>query len=61
MRQAQKEGSALGDISAGLSYSVIKNALYKVIKLKSPEDLGKSVVVQGGTFLNDAVLCALER
>ncbi|MGI5918598.1 MAG: acyl-CoA dehydratase activase-related protein [Christensenellales bacterium] len=60
VRQAQKEGSALGDISAGLSYSVIKNALYKVIKLKSPEDLGKSVVVQGGTFLNDAVLCALE-
>jgi len=60
VRQAQKEGSALGDISAGLSYSVIKNALYKVIKLKSPEDLGKSVVVQGGTFLNDAVLRALE-
>jgi predicted CoA-substrate-specific enzyme activase len=60
VRQAQKEGAVLGGISAGLSYSVIKNALYKVIKLKSPEDLGKSVVVQGGTFLNDAVLRALE-
>ncbi len=60
VRQAQKEGATLGGISAGLSYSVIKNALYKVIKLKNPEDLGKSVVVQGGTFLNDAVLRALE-
>ncbi len=60
VRQAQKEGAVLGGISAGLSYSVIKNALYKVIKLKTPEDLGKSVVVQGGTFLNDAVLRALE-
>lgn len=61
VRQAQKEGAVLGGISAGLSYSVIKNALYKVIKLKSPEDLGKNVVVQGGTFLNDAVLRALEQ
>ncbi len=60
VRQAQKEGATLGGISAGLSYSVIKNALYKVIKLKNPEELGASVVVQGGTFLNDAVLRALE-
>jgi len=60
VRQAQKEGATLGGISAGLSYSVIKNALYKVIKLKNPDELGKSVVVQGGTFLNDAVLRALE-
>lgn len=60
VRQAQKEGASLGAISAGLSYSVIKNALYKVIKLKNPGDLGQNVVVQGGTFLNDAVLRALE-
>ncbi len=60
VRQAQKEGATLGGISAGLSYSVVKNALYKVIKLKNPDELGKSVVVQGGTFLNDAVLRALE-
>ncbi len=60
VRQAQKEGATLGGISAGLSYSVIKNALYKVIKLKKIEDLGENVVVQGGTFLNDAVLRALE-
>ncbi len=60
VRQAQKEGATLGGISAGLSYSVIKNALYKVIKLKNPDELGKNVVVQGGTFLNDAVLRAFE-
>lgn len=60
VRQAQKEGASLGDISAGLSYSVIKNALYKVIKLKNAADLGSGIVVQGGTFLNDAVLRALE-
>jgi len=60
VRQAQKEGATLGGISAGLSYSVIKNALYKVIKLKNPDDLGRHVVVQGGTFLNDAVLRAFE-
>lgn len=60
VRQAQKEGATLGGISAGLSYSVVKNALYKVIKLKNPDDLGQSVVVQGGTFLNDAVLRAME-
>ncbi len=60
VRQAQKEGASLGAISAGLSYSVVKNALYKVIKLKNAEELGKGIVVQGGTFLNDAVLRALE-
>ena len=60
VRQAQKECASLGGISAGLSYSVIKNALYKVIKLKNADELGKNVVVQGGTFLNDAVLRALE-
>lgn len=60
VRQAQKEGVTLGGISAGLSYSVIKNALNKVIKLKNPEELGQNVVVQGGTFMNDAVLRALE-
>jgi hypothetical protein len=51
VKQAQKEGVSIGDISAGLSYSVIKNALYKVIKLKGPEELGDKVIVQGGTFL----------
>ena len=61
VRQAQKEGTTLAGISAGLSYSVIKNALYKVVKLKSPDELGKRVVVQGGTFLNDAVLRAFEQ
>ncbi len=61
VRQAQKEGATLAGISAGLSYSVVKNALYKVIKLKNPGDLGKRVVVQGGTFLNDAVLRAFEQ
>ena len=60
VRQAQKEGVTLGGISAGLSYSVIKNALFKVIKMKDPDELGRHVVVQGGTFLNDAVLRAFE-
>lgn len=60
VKQAQKEGVSVGDISAGLSYSVIKNALYKVIKLRSPEDLGEKVIVQGGTFLNDAIVRSLE-
>ena len=60
VKQAQKEGSSVGDISAGLSYSVVRNALYKVIKLKDPSQLGEKVVVQGGTFLNDAVLRAFE-
>ena len=61
VKQAQKEGATIGDISAGLSYSVIRNALYKVIKLRNPEEAGKNVVVQGGTFLNDAILRSLER
>ncbi|MDT3767869.1 acyl-CoA dehydratase activase-related protein [Gleimia hominis] len=60
VKQAQKEGADTGAIASGLSYSVVRNALYKVIKLKSPEDLGEKVVVQGGTFLNDAVLRAFE-
>ncbi|NBJ15130.1 MAG: 2-hydroxyacyl-CoA dehydratase [Dehalobacter sp. 4CP] len=61
VKQAQKEGMTVADISAGLSYSVIKNALYKVIKLKSSEEFGEKVIVQGGTFLNDAVVRSLER
>jgi len=61
VKQAQKEGAAVSDISAGLAYSVIKNALYKVIKLASAEDLGKHIVVQGGTFYNQAVLRAFEK
>ncbi|MDR0851278.1 MAG: acyl-CoA dehydratase activase, partial [Clostridiales Family XIII bacterium] len=61
VKQAQKEGATIGDISAGLSYSVIKNALYKVIKLRNPDDAGEKVVVQGGTFLNDAILRSIEK
>jgi predicted CoA-substrate-specific enzyme activase len=61
VKQAQKEGASVGDISAGLSYAVIKNALIKVIKIKNPEELGKQIVVQGGTFYNDSVLRAFER
>lgn len=60
IKQAQKDGASVGDISAGVSYSVIKNALYKVIKLKNTAELGDKVVVQGGTFYNDAVLRAFE-
>lgn len=60
VKQAQKEGATVGEISAGLAYSVVKNALYKVIKLRSKEELGEKVVVQGGTFHNDAVLRAFE-
>ncbi|MCI1691717.1 MAG: acyl-CoA dehydratase activase-related protein [Actinomyces sp.] len=60
VKQAQKEGADPRDIAAGLSYSVVRNALYKVIKLKDPSDLGERVVVQGGTFLNDSVLRAFE-
>ena len=60
VKQAQKEGATVGDISAGLSYSVIKNALFKVIKIRDPRDVGEHLVVQGGTFLNDAVLRAFE-
>ena len=61
VKQAQKEGASVQDISAGLAYSVIKNALYKVIKLTDPASLGRHIVVQGGTFYNRAVLRALER
>jgi predicted CoA-substrate-specific enzyme activase len=60
VKQAQKEGASVGDISAGLSYSVVKNAIYKVIKIKDPAELGKNIVVQGGTFQNDAILRAFE-
>ena len=61
VKQAQKEGATVPDISAGLAYSVIKNALYKVIKLTSAEELGKHIVVQGGTFHNRGVLRAFEK
>lgn len=61
VKQAQKEGATVADISAGLAYSVIKNALFKVIKLNSASDLGAHVVVQGGTFYNKAVLRAFEK
>ncbi len=61
VKQAQKEGATVEDISAGLAISVIKNALLKVIKLTDPRDLGTNVVVQGGTFYNDAVLRSFER
>ena len=60
VKQAQKEGASIGDISAGLSYSVVKNALYKVIKIRDPEELGQKIIVQGGTFLNESVLRAFE-
>ena len=60
VKQAQKEGATIGDIASGLSYSVVKNALYKVIKVHDPKELGKNIVVQGGTFYNDAVLRAFE-
>ena len=60
VKEAQKEGAAIGDISAGLSYSVIKNALYKVIKLRNVDEIKGEVVVQGGTFYNEAVLRAME-
>ncbi|HPT82406.1 MAG TPA: acyl-CoA dehydratase activase-related protein [Limnochordia bacterium] len=60
VKQAQREGATVGDISAGLAYSVVKNALYKVIKLRKTDDLGRRIVVQGGTFCNDAVLRAFE-
>ena len=61
VKQAQKEGAEVADISAGLSYSVIKNALFKVIKLSRASEIGTKVVVQGGTFFNDAVLRAFEK
>ncbi len=61
VKQAQKEGASVADISSGLAYSVIKNALFKVIKLSDASDLGENVVVQGGTFYNDAVLRSFEK
>lgn len=61
VKQAQKDGATIEDISAGLSISVVKNALYKVIRASSPSELGRKIVVQGGTFLNDAVLRAFEK
>jgi predicted CoA-substrate-specific enzyme activase len=61
VKQAQKEGAEVADISAGLSYSVIKNALFKVIKVSDAAALGKNIVVQGGTFYNDAVLRSFEK
>ncbi|MCI8762968.1 MAG: 2-hydroxyacyl-CoA dehydratase [Lachnospiraceae bacterium] len=61
VKQAQKEGASVADISAGLAYSVIKNALFKVIKITNASDLGSHVVVQGGTFYNDAVLRSFEK
>lgn len=60
VKQAQKEGADVSDLSAGLAYSVIKNALYKVIKVRNEADIGEKIVVQGGTFHNDAVLRAIE-
>ena len=60
VKQAQKDGASVEDISAGLSISVVKNAIYKVIRAASADDLGKHIVVQGGTFLNDAVLRSFE-
>ena len=61
VKQAQKDGASVSNISAGLSISVVKNALYKVIRCDNPDSLGKNIVVQGGTFLNDAVLRAFEK
>ncbi len=60
VKQAQKEGATVADISAGLSYSVIKNALFKVIKVRDEKDMGENIIVQGGTFANDAVLRCFE-
>ncbi len=60
VKQAQKEGATVGDISAGLSYSLINNALQKVIKIKNPEEMGEKIIVQGGTFHNDAILRSFE-
>lgn len=61
VKQAQKDGASVADISAGLSMSVVKNVLYKVIRARSSDDIGKNIVVQGGTFLNDAVLRSFEQ
>ena len=61
VKQAQKDGASIENISAGLSISVVKNAIYKVIRAASPEELGRNIVVQGGTFYNEAVLRAFEK
>lgn len=61
VKQAQKEGASVEDISAGLSMSIVKNAIYKVIRAKTPDELGQNILVQGGTFLNDAVLRSFEK
>ena len=61
VKQAQKDGASVQDISAGLSLSVVKNAIYKVIRATSPDELGQRIVVQGGTFMNDAVLRCFEK
>ena len=61
VKQAQKDGASINDISAGLAISVVKNALYKVIRTSNPDELGHRIVTQGGTFLNDAVLRAFEK
>ena len=61
VKQAQKEGATIGDIAAGLSYSVIKNALQKVIKMRDPSEMGEKIVVQGGTFYGDAILRSFEK
>lgn len=61
VKQVQKEGASVDDIAAGLAYSVVRNALYKVLKVRDPESLGNHIVVQGGTFLNDGVLAAFEQ
>ena len=61
VKQAQKEGAGVDDISAGLSSSIVKNAIYKVIRAANADELGKNIVVQGGTFLNDAVLRSFEK
>jgi len=60
VKQAQKEGASVGDIAAGLSYSVIRNAIQKVIKIRDPEEMGENIVVQGGTFYGDAILKSFE-
>lgn len=61
VKQAQKDGASIEDISAGLAISVVKNALYKVIRCSSAKDLGSKIVVQGGTFYNELVLRAFEK
>ena len=61
VKQAQRDGAEIGDVAAGLAVSVIKNAIYKVLRVNDPSELGQNIVVQGGTFLNDAILRSFER